>query len=634
MIPDKIIQCGGHENGHQKILTAGSLSMTYENGSLRHIVWGGKELIRMIYMAVRDRDWLTPEPEIENESIGQKDNGFIISYSARYRLGKVDFRANVSFRGKADSSLELSFHGEALNTFEKNRIGFCVLHPVKGVAEISCTIIHPDYSTEDSVFPELISPHQPFRNIAGMEWRSGATNCRLEFQGDIFETEDQRNWTDASFKTYSTPLSLPFPVRVEKGWTTSQKILFKADTGETEVKTSSDVFIELKPDETKEFPSIGIGRSSRPQPLEEDEIGILKKIKFKHCRCDLYLFKNNWKEAADLSLKEARNLRYPVAFALFFSDNYSEELSGFITWLGQNDQPPAALMIFHKDYDHTPANLADAVSLVIMKKLPGTPLICGTNANFAQLNRNRHLARSYSAICWSVQPQEHASDNLTLIENLEGQGYTVRSAVSFSEGKDLWVSPVNIKRRFNANRENYETPHHDESIPSQIDTRIMSLFGAGWTAGSIRYLAEEGVNAITYFETAGERGIIQGDYPPQWIDFPSKKGMIFPVYFVFRFISEKNPVRIIKSVSSHPLLADSLVFSDGKNISGVLFNLTSSSKKIMLKGIGGQLRMKLLDKREALRAVIDPDWLSKAETIIVHKENINLPPFSLSFVEF
>ena len=36
-------------------------------------------------------------------------------------------------------------------------------------------------------------------------------------EGETFETEDQRNWSDASFKTYGTPLHLPFPVEVEEG---------------------------------------------------------------------------------------------------------------------------------------------------------------------------------------------------------------------------------------------------------------------------------------------------------------------------------------------------------------------------------------------------------------------------------
>jgi hypothetical protein len=35
--------------------------------------------------------------------------------------------------------------------------------------------------------------------------------CRME--GDTYETEDQRNWTDASYKTYVRPLPCPGPTR-------------------------------------------------------------------------------------------------------------------------------------------------------------------------------------------------------------------------------------------------------------------------------------------------------------------------------------------------------------------------------------------------------------------------------------
>ena len=44
-----------------------------------------------------------------------------------------------------------------------------------------------------------------------------ATTVELLFEGDLFETEDQRNWTDASFKTYCTPQELGFPFAAEPG---------------------------------------------------------------------------------------------------------------------------------------------------------------------------------------------------------------------------------------------------------------------------------------------------------------------------------------------------------------------------------------------------------------------------------
>ena len=37
------------------------------------------------------------------------------------------------------------------------------------------------------------------------------------FEGDVFEMEDHRNWSDASFKTYSRPIGLPYPYKLTPG---------------------------------------------------------------------------------------------------------------------------------------------------------------------------------------------------------------------------------------------------------------------------------------------------------------------------------------------------------------------------------------------------------------------------------
>ncbi|TFD23336.1 hypothetical protein [Cryobacterium sp. TMS1-13-1] len=76
-------------------------------------------------------------------------------------------------------------------------------------------------------FSQTISPHQPARNIAGMRWNAAGFTASLGFIGDIFETEDQRNWTDASFKTYSTPLDRPFPVQIRPGTPIEQSVVLR-----------------------------------------------------------------------------------------------------------------------------------------------------------------------------------------------------------------------------------------------------------------------------------------------------------------------------------------------------------------------------------------------------------------------
>ena len=50
----------------------------------------------------------------------------------------------------------------------------------------------------------------------------------VRMEGDTFEMEDHRNWTDASFKTYVRPLALPWPYTLPKGETFKQSVTLDA----------------------------------------------------------------------------------------------------------------------------------------------------------------------------------------------------------------------------------------------------------------------------------------------------------------------------------------------------------------------------------------------------------------------
>ena len=57
-----------------------------------------------------------------------------------------------------------------------------------------------------------------------VEARTGG-RLLLEFEGDLWETEDHRNWTDANFKTYSTPISLGRPAPLKAGQGCRQRLV-------------------------------------------------------------------------------------------------------------------------------------------------------------------------------------------------------------------------------------------------------------------------------------------------------------------------------------------------------------------------------------------------------------------------
>ncbi|HLL45012.1 MAG TPA: hypothetical protein VK369_17800, partial [Segetibacter sp.] len=218
-----------------KMLSAGSLKCIYENGNLRYVYLGDREVVRMIYSAVRDENWETVSYVISDEVIEAGEGSFTIKYNSFYQLNQIRYKAAFEIIGK-DNTISFSMKGEALDCFQTNRIGICVHHPVPECAGKKVLIKQKAVNAEVArsslvrseeaelgevessyagTFPILVSPHQPFKKVQQMQWLiEDGVDAQLTFEGDVFETEDQRNWTDASYKTYSRPLELPFPVWV------------------------------------------------------------------------------------------------------------------------------------------------------------------------------------------------------------------------------------------------------------------------------------------------------------------------------------------------------------------------------------------------------------------------------------
>jgi len=612
------------------------LTMIYENGSLRTISIGESEIVRMIYAAVRGKAWLTAEPEITDEEIDIHENSFEIKYNCHYRLADIDFSATYSIKGNADNSVSFEMEGVALNTFQKCRIGFCLLHPIEECAGKECVIIHSDGEKENATFPLNISPSQPFKELKSMDWKVPGCRCTVDFTGEVFETEDHRNWTDASYKTYCTPLNLPYPVTIQKGEKIRQKIILKVRSENIqgyELKPANQIV--LFPDQLKPLPQIGIGQSTRPQKMSPNEVSILKSLPFDHYRIDLYLFEDDWSVKAAVTVEEAIMLNYPLIFALFLGEHAHQQANQFIDWVLSYDIKIGKVILFHQTIQSTPDSLTDSIAPLFRSRMAGVKIGCGTNANFAQLNRNRPVSDCADFITYSIHPQEHAKDNQTLVENLKAQEYTVKSAAKFANGKEIWVSPVNIQRRFNANLENFEYPATGDLLPPQVDARLMSLFGAGWSAISLKYLSESGANGCTYFETVGERGLLQGENCSRWpVEFPSVVGMIFPVFHIFKFILANKGFQVMKSQSSQPLFVDSIVLRDGSAIRAIIVNFTASHQTVEILGCQGDWNVKSLGIDSFELAVSNPLWLNNATgKNIIMRNNLSLSPFSISFID-
>jgi hypothetical protein len=198
--------------------------MTFAAGGLRDIKVGGFEVVPHIYAAIRDENWDTVPGQLREVVSDVRADSFEVSFVSEHRQGEIDFSWRGRVVGSAAGTLEFSFSGTAMSTFRRNRIGFCVLHPAS-LAGVPYTAEHVDGTVSAGAFPTDIAPHQPVHKLRTLRHAAGlGAEVELRFGGDTFEMEDQRNWTDASYKTYCTPLAEPYPVTVRPGEQVEQRV--------------------------------------------------------------------------------------------------------------------------------------------------------------------------------------------------------------------------------------------------------------------------------------------------------------------------------------------------------------------------------------------------------------------------
>lgn len=77
-------------------LHAGPLTLEYENGDLRYIRLGEQEIIRRIYVAIRDPDWGTALPQQSPVKIEADNNSFHITYD----VDTTSWVTSISFGGE------------------------------------------------------------------------------------------------------------------------------------------------------------------------------------------------------------------------------------------------------------------------------------------------------------------------------------------------------------------------------------------------------------------------------------------------------------------------------------------------------------------------------------------------------
>jgi hypothetical protein len=613
----------------EREMRAGPVSLVLQGPDLRLLRVGGIELIQRIYGAVRDRNWDTIPATYSDWKINISRNEFAIGFLAEHKRGDIDFAWRGSISGSIDGLVRYSMDGISRSTFHKCLIGLCVHFPVSEYHGRQVRVLKRGGRTNEATFPFFISPIQPlpgFEDMEGIDYEpGGSVSMQLRFLGDAFEMEDQRNWTDGSYKAYSFPGAEPLPIEIRKGEKVAQTVTVHFDFKKQKIRaggtrrvkqmTTSTISVEEEGTERR-VPKLGLGCASHRQPIPNHQLKLLKDMNLAHLRVDLHLYDERWRTDLSLASSQAKEIGVPIETVLFHSENAEQELKFLRRELDSLKPNVAVFLLFQKGETATPEKSVELTRAMLADYKEESRIGGGTDRNFFDLSLRLGALKDLDIISYSINPQVHATDITSLIETFEGETWTVLSAREVIKDRRLAISPITIRPRFNPDLTGPEPLPEPGELPYQVDPRQMSLFGACWTAGSIKALAEAGVDSLTYYETTGWRGVMETERGSLMQgEFPSQPGMVFPLYHVIADVAEMSGGTIHRSTSTNPMV-NALTMSRNGHVRTLIFNLAPHPQQVLLKGpASGNSRIRRLNENTAIDAMFNPEEFRKKGNI-------------------
>lgn len=574
-------------------LRAGPVTLSFdaENAFLRYLRTGPHEVLRGINAPVRNQNWATVSPKISNLVVDDRGDNFLVTFDVRCAEEDIDFRWKGTLTGSATGVVEFSFDGEAHSTFKRNRIGFCLLHSPSAAGQ-PWVIETADGASSTGSFPRSISPHQPAKNLRAITHElAPGLRARVDFEGDVFEMEDQRNWTDGSFKTYCTPLEIPYPVEIAKGTKIWQKIKVSLAGDIPAVRRSGadDPVILTLSDKRSALPRLGLQVSGEVKDLTDDQIRHLKALHLDHLRVDLALSGAGFADDLRRATEQAQALGVSLHVGLNLGNTPA---FGPLLDMIEDRQPPVSHWLVTGG---NPAHFQTARTQ--LAPVVGEAMIGVTQTtNFVDLNRTRPDDAAIQAVGFAINPQIHAFDIPSMVETLEIQADTVATTREFAGDRPLVIGPVTLRPQL-VDGENPPGGPPPGPFPTQVDERQGTPFTAAWTLGSVKYLAAAGAQSATFFETVGWNGVIDADADTTTArpeGFPSQPGERFPVYHLLAIIGEFAGGTVRHIDSSDPLSAVAIVLQEPGRRCVLVGNLTGKTLTPSLRGLAPPSNLRYL----------------------------------------
>jgi hypothetical protein len=482
-------------------MTVGGLSWELFAGDPRAIRLYGTEVLRGLSYPVRDEDWGTFATATESER--REEGAESMHYEHRFREtggafdGVFMIEANTNTTGaEIVASVRYAFRSD----MGICRAGFTLLHPIKGVTGNEMTLRLANGQTARSHFPERIAAIPPAVDYIGMSHRAGPVEIEIAFEGESFEMEDQRNFSDASFKTFCRPLAKPHPFRVSAGEQISQRVTLRmtlpAAAADAVAPTAAPASVRGR------LPviawAVDLGAGTPPA----DGLPVLLRL-----RVDA--------EATALAPYAGR-AGVTLEIVLPEGDDGTASLAALASRCRAAGLDPARVVALPEPYlkcfpvtpDWPSRPSLEDVTVPLRAAFPAAAVGGGSLTFFNEFNCQRPRSELVDFVTFGNTAIIHAADEASVMQTIEALEHVFDSASALAEGRPLHLGLIAIGVRSNPyGRDVLPNPDNVRMPMVRKDPRQFTEFAAAYAVGVLAVAARSGVASLALAMPDGDLGV-------------------------------------------------------------------------------------------------------------------------------
>lgn len=550
----------------------GPLRIIFEEGALRWLCWEGTELVRGIQIVARDRDWGTPAHRLVHLEIDRCRTFIRLRFGGAFVLNGVQLLCAGEISAEKEGRIRFDAEIIPEADVETGRTGLVVLYPLIGTVGRKVSIVHSDGTRTRAAFPENVVSEPIWSGIRAVQHEpipGLVLTCRME--GDDFECEDHRNWTDASFKFYSPSIARPYPYRLAAGLPLRQSVeLFVSKRASVPARHRREV-AELDIGDTVVGSIPAIGAMVEPESIADAELhaASLSRANLRSLSIRIDDDDSNALDFAARADQLAHRFGVMLHLELLFEDwrEAVDHALDVLTRLRDVNVCPAELVIHVRSELLGPdrsTRLEERETLFqkLADSVPGVRLGGGTLGSFYQLAKHWTPSPLQSFVSFATSSTVHAADDQSVMETLESLPDLIRSAIALAGGRPIRINAANIGLDINPDGELIANPERRRVALSRDDPRQAARFGAAWGLGYLAQATKGGIESVVLGKVAGTSGLLD------------PAGVSRPLFSVIAAVGACAGAPVLAVRNSMPQLVQALACRVGHGLQIWAANLT------------------------------------------------------------